>query len=370
MLHPAFTSAATPGGADDGAPAAPQRRGRLAGWQIPVKDGTDVAGLPTTHGNPARTTHPTETDPFVEALLRAGATVPDKTLTSELGATCYAERPGVPVLESPAYPECTPGGSSTGAAVVVADGTCRAAHGTDAGGSVRVPAAACEVVGLKLAGRQLPAHGFLTRGVKDLFTLTGWPAGGRARRPVRIGVLTRGVFADPPVQDRRGAIVETLAALLPYDVVELAPYRESRETYAHFSVAIKAGFRNVDPLDSDYIGWLVEESHRLAPGALEAAAAHKRALPGLLAAQWGVDAVLSPTLAFDPPPLGYFPSLSPAESFEAQTQWSPWCSLFNVLGTPAIALGGVHLGSLTLTGPELLRVARDVEALLAGVAAG
>ena len=114
----------------------------------------------------------TTDDPIARMLLNAGAEIPAKTLTSELGATCYAERDGVPVLESPAYPGCTPGGSSTGAGVAVAHSLVRSAHGTDAGGSVRVPAGACAVVGFKAASHQLAAHGFLTTGVADLFTIT------------------------------------------------------------------------------------------------------------------------------------------------------------------------------------------------------
>ncbi len=353
MLHPAFTQVVDP--------PLSTGRGRLTGWSVPIKDGTDIAGVPTSHGNPARGTMATETDPFVEMLLRAGAAVPAKTLTSELGATCYAERPDVPVLESPAYPGCTPGGSSTGAAVVVADGTARAAHGTDAGGSIRVPAAACEVVGFKLGGTGLAAHGFLTRTVADQFTLLGWEH--FAYRRLRVGVLTHGLFTDTELQDSRGAAVEAAARALGryHDVVELAPYPGARETYAHFTTAITHAFRKVDPMDSEYIGWLVEEAHRLDLAQLDAARAHQEALPAMLTQAWGVDVLLTPTLAYDPPKLGYFPSLSPAESFEAQTHWSPWCSLFNVTHAPAIALGPVHLGAITVTGAELLGLAEIVE---------
>ena len=132
-----------------------------------------------------------------------------------------------------------------------------------------------------------------------------------------------------------------------------------------FSTTITRSFKDVDPLDSGYIAWLKDQAHRLRPEQIAAAKAHTRALPALLAAQWGVDAVLSPTIAFDPPPLGYFPALRPEASFHAQTEWSPWCSVFNMLRTPAIALAGVHLGSLTLSGPELLGLAAQAELLRA-----
>lgn len=353
MLHPAFTyTTNTP-------PKAPP--GRLSGWEVPVKDSTDVAGMPTINGNPARAYTATETDPFAQMLIRAGATVSAKTLSSEMGATCYAERPDMPVLESPAYPGCTAGGSSTGAAVVVSDGTVRAAHGTDAGGSIRVPAAACEVVGYKLASDRLTGHGFLSRTVADQFTLLGWQR--PAYRRYRIGLLTQGLFARPELQNSRGAAVEKVAAALArhHDVVVLDPYRESLDTYSHFTTAITRAFLRVAPLDSEYIAWLVESAHRVTSAQLQDAVDHVQALPALLARQWDVDILLSPTLAFDPPPLGYFPSLTPEESFHAQTEWSPWCSLFNMLQAPAIALGPVHLGALRVSGVELLGVAELAE---------
>lgn len=355
MLHPAFTYVADP-------PLCTSR-GRLSGWQIPIKDGTDIAGLPTTNGNPARSYVAEETDPFVQWLCAEGAAIPAKTLTSELGATCYAERPDVPILASPAHPGCTPGGSSAGAAVVVADGTVRAAHGTDAGGSIRVPAAACEVVGLKLGGKHLAAHGFLTRSVVDQALLLDTEP--IAYRRLRVGTLTRGLFASPDVQERRGAAVEEAAHLigLHHDVVELSPYPGSLDTYRHFTTVITNAFRNVDPMDSEYIAWLHEQAHRLTPADFDAAREHLTALPDTLADAWGVDILLTPTIAYDPPPLGYFPTLAPPDSFEAQTHWSPWCSLLNLTRQPAIAVGPVHLGALPggATLGELLAVAGIVD---------
>ena len=115
MHHPAFASiASTPIRGTHGA--------RLDGWSIPIKSSTPVMGLPTIDGSPHRTSTPTSHDPFVAWLLRQGVSVPATTVTSELGATCYAERPDMPMLESPAYPGRTPGGSSTGAGVAVALG--------------------------------------------------------------------------------------------------------------------------------------------------------------------------------------------------------------------------------------------------------
>lgn len=357
MHHPAFSFVASEPrrGAPDG---------RLRGWSIPIKDTVDVKGMPTTNGNPARARIATTDDPIARMLLNAGAEIPAKTLTSELGATCYAERDGVPMLESPAYPGCTPGGSSTGAGVAVAHGLVRSAHGTDAGGSVRVPAGACAVVGFKAASRDLAAHGFLTTGVADLFTITGWRQPPRKR--LRIGVLTDGLFAASQVQGWRGGVVETLATALAHthDVVELDPYPQAGTTFAHFSTRIKHAFANVDPLDNPYLQWCADQGRTVTAAQLRSAQDHFHHLPEILARAWDVDVMLTPTLAFDPPPLGYFPALSPEESFYQQTVWSPWCSLFNASGFAAVAMGPVHLGALTLGGAELLALAKEAEELL------
>ncbi|PAT07159.1 amidase [Corynebacterium hadale] len=351
------------------AAAAPSRT-RLAGWDIPVKDSVDVAGWPTTNGNPARSYVARHTDAIVPMLLDAGATIPGKTLTSELGATCYAERPGVPVLESPAFPGRTPGGSSTGAAVAVAEGQVRAAHGTDAGGSLRVPAAACDIVGFKPSSPHVAAHGFLTRTVADQCTIYGM----RPTHPrrLRVGVLLDALLAPSHLSPSRADAVDQLAGALSlhHDVVPLRAYAQAGDTFAHFSRRIKRSFTSVDPLDSEYLQWLTQEGARVTRAQMRGVREHLDVLPHLLARQWDVDVVLSPTLAFDPPRLGYFPSLSPEESFYQQTVWSPWCSVFNVTGSAAIAIGGIHLGVLgsaarpAVNATELLNLAWQVEGLL------
>lgn len=367
MQHSAFTHRAQLTVAHHG----PQTRSRtrLSGWEVPVKDSVDVAGWPTTNGNPARAYTATRTDPIVHMILGAGATIPGKTLTSELGATCYAERPGVPVLESPAHPGCTPGGSSTGAAVAVAEGQVRAAHGTDAGGSLRVPAAACGIVGFKPASPHVAAHGFLTRTVADQCALYGMQPS--APRRLRIGLLLDALLVPANTSPTIADAVERVASRLSrhHDVVRIRPYREAGETFEHFSNRIRHSFTSIDPLDNEYLQWLNVEGSRVTSADMRAAREHIEVLPHLLAQQWDVDVVLSPTLSATPPKLGYFPSLTPAESFYEQTVWSPWCSVFNVTGSMAISVGGVHLGALggagapSVSATELLNLAWQVEGL-------
>ena len=356
-MHPAYSYLAS-------CPLPHERGGRLDGWVIPAKDTANVAGWPTSWGSPLRTRTAVGTSPFVAVLVSLGAVIDRKTVSSELGATVYAERPDVPVLESPFYPGCTPGGSSTGAAVVVAEGLHRAAHGSDAGGSLRVPAAACEVVGFKPAG--LPASGsvdgFITTTVADQVEL--WGLGPRSLDSLTVGVLTDPLFTPrAQVESERVEVVKQAADALSSvcSVRELEPYSSAPETYRHFTTRITHSFIGVDPLDSAYIAWLRDEGRRVSTSDLTETRRHIAALPEIVRAEWGVDAVLTPMITADPPPLGLFPSLSPADSFEAQTEWTPWGSLFNLTGAPAVAVGPLQIGGVSADNATVLELARVVE---------
>src|ERR1700733_3640647 len=120
--------------------------------RLAVKDCIDVAGLPTTAGCPvvAEMAEPAHTDaPVVASAREGGARVVGKTSLTELcwSASGINHWAGTPL--NPRDPRRLPGGSSSGSAVAVATGEADVAFGTDAGGSVRVPAACCGVVGLK-----------------------------------------------------------------------------------------------------------------------------------------------------------------------------------------------------------------------------
>ena len=145
----------------------PVAEGDLSGWIIPAKDLYDVEGMPTTFGSKARTRMATETDPFIAAYEARGARIPGKSVSSELGLTVDAEPRDLPAVDNPIWPGHTPGGSSGGAAAMVARGLVRAAHASDAGGSIRIPAAACGIVGYKPSADTLAVHGYLTTSVKD-----------------------------------------------------------------------------------------------------------------------------------------------------------------------------------------------------------
>jgi amidase len=132
------------------------------GVRLAVKDCIDVAGLPTTVGCPviAERARPAAQDAaVVAAARRSGAQIVGKTNLSELcwsaaGTNAWS---GMPV--NPADPQRLPGGSSSGSAVAVAAGEADTALGTDTGGSVRIPAACCGVVGLKTTWGRVPVQG-------------------------------------------------------------------------------------------------------------------------------------------------------------------------------------------------------------------
>jgi amidase len=133
-----------------------------SGVRLAVKDCIDVEGLPTTVGCPviAEQARPAARDAaVVAAARRAGARIVGKTNLSELcwsasGTNAWS---GTPV--NPADPLRLPGGSSSGSAVAVALGEADVALGTDTGGSIRIPAACCGIVGLKTTWGRVPVDG-------------------------------------------------------------------------------------------------------------------------------------------------------------------------------------------------------------------
>ncbi|HEX2540556.1 MAG TPA: amidase [Caldimonas sp.] len=148
------------------APVPHAAAGPLAGLSFAVKDLFDVAGYPTSGGQPfvlAMSGVKTNTAPTVQRLLDAGARFAGKTITDELAFSMNGRNAhfGSPI--NGAAPDRISGGSSSGSASAVSNGLCDFALGTDTGGSVRAPANHCGLVGLR------PTHGRVSlEGVMDL----------------------------------------------------------------------------------------------------------------------------------------------------------------------------------------------------------
>jgi Asp-tRNA(Asn)/Glu-tRNA(Gln) amidotransferase A subunit family amidase len=201
--------------------------GPLAGEPVAVKDIIAVAGRPTRCGSPASDPAPASADAVVVQRLRAaGAEVFATTQCLEYAAG-FAH-PEVGDTRNPRDPSRTSGGSSGGSAALVAAGVCDLALGTDTGGSIRIPAAYCGVVGLKPSYGAVPVAGVfpLSPACDHVGTLTatvdgtarlfgvlageelpvGWnaPAGER----FTVGVLTA-QLDDPSVTPEVRAAVDT-----------------------------------------------------------------------------------------------------------------------------------------------------------------
>jgi amidase len=156
-------------------------QGPFAGVPMFVKDAIDVRGLPTNMGSRALRARPAEKDErFTEQLWSQGLVCLGKSKMPELGFNASNEFVGAPSTRNPWNTEYSTGASSGGSAALVASGVVPIAHGNDGGGSTRIPAAACGLVGLKPtrgrlvvsnAARHLPiqiiCEGVLTRSVRD-----------------------------------------------------------------------------------------------------------------------------------------------------------------------------------------------------------
>jgi Asp-tRNA(Asn)/Glu-tRNA(Gln) amidotransferase A subunit family amidase len=168
----------------------------LLGVPVTLKDLVDLEGVPTTMGSLVASRTPAARDElFVERLRAAGAVFLGKTNTSEFGLAAQTmNRLGAPTA-NPWNLERTAGGSSGGAAAACAAGYGPLHHGTDGGGSVRVPAAYCGVVGLKPTGRLIPrrvrgvgmsqisSDGVLARSVADAALMLNVIAGAHPDDP-------------------------------------------------------------------------------------------------------------------------------------------------------------------------------------------
>jgi len=178
--------------------------GRLAGVPVSVKDLVLTAGLTTAMGSIAyRDFVPEEDDVVVERLKAADAVILGKTNVSEFGYSAVGHNPVFETTRNPWNPDLTPGGSSAGAGAAVASGMGPLAIGSDGGGSVRIPASLCGIVGVKASMGRVPLY----PGCRD----ERYPGASSWESLEHIGPLTRtvadaalmlSVIAGPDTRDR------------------------------------------------------------------------------------------------------------------------------------------------------------------------
>lgn len=370
----------------DAVAAAPSRAAALWGLPFADKDLVARAGVPTRYGSRAFADFvPESTDELATHLDAAGGISLGKSSAPEFGLPSYTEPLAGPIARNPYDPRRSAGGSSGGAAVAVAAGLLPFAPGSDGGGSIRIPAAATGLVGLKPSRGRIPAGGGgfaslaglvvpgpIARTVADAALLLDalvdaapwhhataaprWDGGAYLNAAVRgegrfqLAVTTDSPWSgfvdlalDPGASSALDRAVTELAAL-GHGVEELALPAEPGYPGA-FRTVWQAGAAAL-PLDDAQLAlvepltrWLVERGRAVPAaelvGALAELAAFERRLIGALAP---FDAVITPALALDPRPLGWYDAEDAERNFAQQVAYTPYTSMVNVAGLPAISL--------------------------------
>jgi aspartyl-tRNA(Asn)/glutamyl-tRNA(Gln) amidotransferase subunit A len=386
--------------------AAGRHRGPLHGIPVSLKDLIDTAGAPTTAGSKLRSDRIATADaPIVAYLREAGAVLMGKTNLHEFAFGTTSEDSGWGPARHPDDQSRSPGGSSGGSAIAVRTGMSIASLGTDTGGSIRIPAAACGIVGLKAGwgeisadgvvplSRQLDHVGPLTRSVADAQVLydilRGQPAAARASESpgavsgFRFAVLD-GYFmhrVSDGVERAFGDAVEALrqdgagvASVAMPHAGDIAP------VYLHLVLADGAAF-HAATLERRPHAYTDNVRIRLEMGRYVLAEDYVRALQGRMVLQRevdcaleGVDAVLLPSLAIEAPTIGAATVAVRGGTEPVRNLMLRCTQLFNLTGHPAISIpcgttgAGLPVG-LQLVGrrgltEDLLRVARAVERTL------
>jgi amidase len=354
----------------------------LTGVPIPIKDLNMVAGVRLTYGSAILADNVADADDYVvEHLRSAGIVITGKTATPEFGLPCYTETRIGPPARTPWDLGRSAGGSSGGAAAAVASGLAPAAQGSDGGGSIRIPASVCGLFGIKPTrgrisqGPMMPdltglsTDGPLARTVADaallldamtgnhpgdMYTLPALPAGesflgyagkepGRLRIARSLTTLIDGAEVHP---DCVAAYEDATALLtsLGHEVedIELPFPREAVPSF----LALWFAMATLAPIAPEQESELLPLTRYLRAKGMELSAAdlllHQAILQGsarpAMAALAGYDAILSPTVALPPRPVGWFDEVEPAENFVRQTQFTPWTALYNLSGQPAVSV--------------------------------
>ena len=386
----------------------------LLGVPIAVKDDVDVAGVPTAFGTSGWQPAATTDAEVVRRLRAAGAVIVGKTNTCEFGQWPFTSGPGFGHTRNPWAAKRTPGGSSGGSAAAVAAGLVAAAIGSDGAGSVRIPAAWNNLVGIKpQRGRistwpwpetfnGITVYGVLARTVADaalvLDAVSGNVAGdlhrpapvslseavGTAPGSLQIALSTRFPFTgfrvklDPQIRDATEQVADQLTEL-GHRVVDGNPDYGlrlswdflSRSTSGLLDWAHKVGDAvTLDPRTRSNM----RIGRALSQRALRKARAHEADLHRRIGSIFDtVDVVLAPTTAQPPPPLHAFDRLGGTATDAAMIAACPGCWPWNVLGWPSISVPagfttdglpiGVQLMGPADSEPLLISLAAELEAI-------
>ena len=367
--------------------------------------GGPFKGLPVAAGSRLFKRDSGDADSELAARFRAaGFCLFGLTTSPEFGLSLASEPTIGPVCRNPHDRSRTAGGSSGGAAAAVAAGIVSTAHATDAGGSIRVPAACCGLVGLKPSRGAMPAgpsfgnhlggiasEFVVTRSIRDTeLALTA--LSGKARGPfpdvsmtappssrLKIGLLTDTGVRFPTAADRLDA-VEAAATALEIDGHEIVRLRWSdlettvEDSARVFEDIVAVNLFNLvqdlalDMAMAERLTQAVAEQGSAMPAAALWASLNKAVLVShhMWALFDKVDCVLSPMLSSAPLAVGSFPSdhADTELHFERMAAFAPLAPLANVSGVPALTLPfGSDAAGLPLPIQLMAPIGRDLQLL-------
>lgn len=353
----------------------------LAGVPIAVKDDTDVAGVSSMCGTAIDLGPASADSAAVRRLRAAGAVIIGKTHLSEFGAYPVAESAAWGITHNPWDLYRTTGGSSGGSAAAVAAGLAAAATGSDSGGSVRIPAACCGLVGLKgqrgrVSTRQAPErayrfHGLnhigpLARGVADAALLHDVMTGAEpddeipspppapplldavARPPgrLRIAMSFKPMVPVRVSDEVRRPVLETAEVLraLGHEVVERDPIYPPIAIAAGLVLFMNGFAHEIDRLPRpDLLERRMQaeaRTSRLVPDwlARRALAARGSLTERALRPIADCDALMTPVLAQPPVRIGYFEGIGPTRALWRMFRFIPFTFAQPFTGQPALSV--------------------------------
>ncbi|WCC79697.1 amidase [Cutibacterium equinum] len=369
------------------------RPGPLFGVPCPIKDLDSLDGAPRHVGSRAVGGSVADHDDGIVTRLKSAGAIPiGTTAAPEFGLPCYTEPDGRDATVTPWDHTRMAGGSSGGAAAAVGAGEVPIAQGSDGGGSIRIPASCCGVVGLKpsrgrvsfgpygIDGPGLVSGGVLTRTVRDTAAALDvlcepWPGDpyfapsptesflsvcDRGPGRLRIGILREPVITDTQVHpDIMTALDQTAGVLESMGhIVEPTTAPFGRAEWESFQCVWEVGAAaiSVPPEREEFCTplsrWLRDRGRRRTGIELAEALAGIQMVARRVAQHWQqFDAIVSPTLAQPPLPVGALRNDDdPAADFDAQCRFTPWTSLWNITGRPAMS---VPLHTAMIDGVEL-----------------
>jgi aspartyl-tRNA(Asn)/glutamyl-tRNA(Gln) amidotransferase subunit A len=329
--------------------------GPLHGKRLLVKDLIDTAGIRTTYGSKIYADHvPTRTATAVQRLVAAGGVVVGKANLHEFAWGTTSQNPWYGTVHNPAHPGRTTGGSSGGNAAALAAGLCDIGLGSDTGGSIRLPAACCGVVGLKPAWGRIPTDGVfplvptfdtvgpMATNVADVAlawsALTGAAVPEARLRGLTVGLLTRPPSVGGPAGAENRAAEQYVARLeeLGARVVEASIPEPPEDTWPLFFHEAAESHRATFPSRADEYGDNVrvklEQAQTIDPAEADRARESVRRWRGY---RPDVDLYVAPTVGVEIPP-------EDCDELEVRIPLTAFLRPFNVLGWAGLAIGDVQ----------------------------